>query len=47
MLSPSDAYNFGLTRAKNVGPKNMEYLSTKIVEHPWFIILTDLYFDMM
>ena len=26
-FSTLDAYNFGLTRAKNVGPKTMEYLS--------------------
>ena len=27
MLPTLDAYNFGLTRAKNTGPKTMEYLS--------------------
>ena len=27
MLSTLDAYNFGLTRAKNAGRKTMEYLS--------------------
>ena len=26
-LTTLDAYNFGLTKAKNPGPKNMEYLS--------------------
>ena len=29
------------------GTKNMEYLFKNIIEHPWFIILTDLHFDMM
>ena len=31
MLPTLDAYNFGLTRAKNAGPKNMEYLSFELI----------------
>ena len=30
-LSPLDAYNFGLARAENVGPKSMEYLSFRLI----------------